>query len=556
MFCRSGSNKDISSNSNYKRCKSNTSDCHTDDSEEDIQVVLPNTRKLLSSTSASAPSSRMRQSRKPKDMFMPSSPQLLHPSSPTIRRYNSQTSQPIVLSESTQDAAFSNTKEAVSSTVDNTLEGCTLVCSSFSRSNTARSLDRRSNNQALLALDLIKEMELSSAPTSTAPANSNIVPETPRMSPLHTPRRLSPPPDSPKLVPLPPLPQQNQQKQQKPHQLSGIPADIQRYLQTDLPSDPISEFGSPANSPSASRVSEFPNALDRGMRLCENENIDCHEDQQDSMDNGSSSLAEQPSITQWYHEGLSKYKEKEKEDDDEEDFADFTQSRSLGLDDPSQLSGDPDDYSSHMDNSVSRENGVENKDGVDDGYSSPLEGFWDLRNSGDWSTQDREMYVNQFAPSKRQVALRKRAQEKRDAMHSSLNNASSDSGGPGPQDIPIGPEATLSETATRAGRRSKGPKRVSTRKRAPRSGRSGGPKSTRGGRFAKGRKKSGIKPMSSSRARTAAATATAAAAQSSASTRRIASSTAAAAYNHYANEPVLDIAASLNWEGGGIARFG
>ncbi|KAJ1811897.1 hypothetical protein LPJ75_003921, partial [Coemansia sp. RSA 2598] len=186
-------------------------------------------------------------------------------------------------------------------------------------------------------------------------------------------------------------------------------------------------------------------------------------------------------------------------------------------------------------------------------------GFWDLRNSDDWSTQDRDMYINQFAPSKRQVTLRKRAQEKRDAVHSSINNSSSDVGGHGDGNGPQGMPAQIESAsgATKNSRRRKGSKRSSsTRKRTPkpRSGRGGASRSTRGGKLSKGRKKSAIRPMASSRARAEAAQPPLP--PSSTSTGRAASSSAAVVYNYYDDKPFLDIAPSFNWEGGGIARFG
>ncbi|KAJ1811049.1 hypothetical protein LPJ75_004140, partial [Coemansia sp. RSA 2598] len=180
-----------------------------------------------------------------------------------------------------------------------------------------------------------------------------------------------------------------------------MPPDVQRYLQTDLPSDPISEFGTPANSPPGSRVAEFPHNSKSRLRPCDNEGIDCYEYQQDSVDSRSGSLAEPPSITQWYHEGLSKCNEEEA-GGGEHESSEYTQSESLELDDPEDDSlhmGDDmgntqsiliDDDDDDDGDEVSEEGGHENKDDDDVGYSSPLEGFWDLRNSDDWSTQDRD----------------------------------------------------------------------------------------------------------------------------------------------------------------------
>ncbi|KAJ2230780.1 hypothetical protein IWW45_005680, partial [Coemansia sp. RSA 485] len=553
MFCKNDSS--TSSNSNSTR-KSNTSDCNIDDSEEEIQIVLPDTRaKAKTIATAAAVTSRRVHNKQSKDIFMPSSPQLLHPSSPTIRRYNSQALQPIVLSESTQAPAFASAKGAMSSTSD-TLEGSTYVCSNGSgRSNTAGSLGYHFN-QASLALDLIKEMDLSATPTTNTAADTSIIPETPHMSPMHLPQMLSSPPALPELNPPLPLPLPNQNQQQflqhaRKRQPLEMPAEIRRYLQTDLPSDPISEFGTPANSSPVSRRLGFPIRSRPGPRLHVNDIIECYEDQHNSLDSGSGPLTEQPSITQWYHEGLSKCREEEEEEEEEEgSYAEHTQSGPLGLDDISQpFDGPEDECVSHgVDNSGNSQsilidddddNGNEDKDSTEAGYSSPLEGFWDLRNTGDWSTQDRDMYINQFAPSKRQVAVRKRAQEKRDAVYSSLNNSSSDNG---QQDIPVQFEPA-SETLRGRSRRGKGSKRGGTRTRAPRSGRGGAARSARGGRSAKSRKRSAIRPMSGSRTRIAVAQAPAS--SSSASGRRGAGSSAAAiSYNHYANEPVLDIAAS------------
>ncbi|KAJ1810340.1 hypothetical protein LPJ75_004232, partial [Coemansia sp. RSA 2598] len=385
MFCRNNSN----AGSNCRR-NSNSSDCLIDDSEGDIQVVLPSTP--IQAGNSLAPGQT--KNKKHKEIFMPSSPQLLHPSSPTILRYNSQPSQPNVLSEPTQNAVFPAAKEAISYTAD-TFEGSTLVSSSGERSNTAGLLGRHCN-QVSLALDLIKEMELTSAPSSSAPASANVIPETPRMSPLHMPQKLPSPSGLTELQPLPlPLPQplppaqqNHQQRQQRnvkqQRQLLQMPPDVQRYLQTDLPSDPISEFGTPANSPPGSRVAEFPHNSKSRLQPCDNEGIDCYEDQQDSVDSRSGSLAEPPSITQWYHEGLSKCSEEEAGEGGHES-SEYTQSESLELD-------DPEDDSLHMDDDLGNTQSILIDDDDDDdvGYSSPLEGFWDLRNSDDWSTQDRD----------------------------------------------------------------------------------------------------------------------------------------------------------------------
>ncbi|KAJ1826673.1 hypothetical protein LPJ73_008949, partial [Coemansia sp. RSA 2703] len=272
--------------------------------------------------------------------------------------------------------------------------------------------------------------------------NVDTIPETPRMS-QREPMVPSSPPDIPAL-PAPAQPPSSPpiariggqtRTQQKTgirgYTISQLPADIQKYLRADLASDPISEFGTPTTSPCSSNRIAAPRFAGRNKLPSSSIESDNSVAQESRVQ-----ADELPGITQWYHDGLSKY-----DDDESQEFSqkegslglheDSHGDESMDMDELQQGYGnesesilieDDDDGDGDEDESVGDDTGRDG--GTEDGYSSPLEGFWDLRDSNIGNTQDREMYVNQFAPSKAQVARRQRKKDKMDAIHASLNSSS------------------------------------------------------------------------------------------------------------------------------------
>ncbi|KAJ2798181.1 hypothetical protein H4R21_004034 [Coemansia helicoidea] len=246
-----------------------------------------------------------------------------------------------------------------------------------------------------------------------------------------------------------------------------------------VPSDPISEFCSPAVSPAPPRAATGSAQLPGPTAQV-----------QQRDDPGATS------ITQWYLGNLAK--------DDESDS-------SLSL----RLTSDRDSPACG-DSSASAHPGTELAGS--DGYSSPLEGFWDLRDNMQGSTQDRDMYMCQFEPTDRQRANRARKEARRAPF------------APAQPDISLPPVISPPQVAGRSGTQGRSRRGRGARARPVRGG--------KGARQRRGGSASAIRPVRSQRAPAPRAAAV------------------PVAYNHYADDPHLDIAGSLNWEGGGMARFG
>ncbi|KAJ1734674.1 hypothetical protein LPJ61_000949 [Coemansia biformis] len=254
----------------------------------------------------------------------------------------------------------------------------------------------------------------------------------------------------------------------------------------DLSSDPIGEFCSPVASPVCIRAAARPSndQVRQRSNLAQEcaGGLGCGESTSDGLDAGG--------ITQWYHGNLDK--------DGESD-------RRPGLPDSS------DDDLLVCEDSPAGAYPTDAPPGSD-GYSSPLEGFWDLRNDVQGCTQDRDLYIRQFEPTDRQRASRTRREARRTPAVLQRLDASP-------------PAAAAHAGSQGGGRRGRGAR-------------------ARTGRGAKGhrqRHSSAIRPAGSQRP---------------ASSRGAVAAPVAAAYNHYADDPFLDIAGSMNWEGGGMSRFG
>ncbi|KAJ2740287.1 hypothetical protein GGI20_005890 [Coemansia sp. BCRC 34301] len=209
----------------------------------------------------------------------------------------------------------------------------------------------------------------------------------------------------------------------------------------------------------------------------------------------SSSSPVQPGTSQWYHDNHDIY---------------------IGVGGDSQKPMDirQDPGQEHANESyVSESYANESYASVDDGDSppqSPLEGFCDLRVFSGTGGGDMDIYLNQFGPT--------------------VRDTSQQPGG--------------SRDRSRGGRRGRGGAR--SHPRSSSSSNSSG--LTRGGRRGRGRGRGpvqqataagfgGIRPVTSARALAPAVT-------------------TPIIYNHYADDGYLDIAPSLNWEGGGMSRFG
>ncbi|PIA14009.1 hypothetical protein COEREDRAFT_89083 [Coemansia reversa NRRL 1564] len=261
---------------------------------------------------------------------------------------------------------------------------------------------------------------------------------------------------------------------------SSMVAVSKKTASADLSSDPISDFGSQTDSASCSKNSRhiYNAQYQEQNQTCNAESgLGCIGDNSSATEGGSMELT---SVTQWYHNNLLQGDQDELERIDE---------HSSGADSTGLVS--------------------------DGGYSSPLEGFWDLRNDAHGSTLDRELYMNQFEPTARQHANRKR-KEARQMAETATATHSPNGGTAG---LPLPP------TTGRGGRGRGGNARGGLRRHA----RTGAPGRRRGG---------AIRPAHSTRV---------------AGPPR---AQAAAAYNYYADDPFLDVAGSMGWEGGGTRRFG
>ncbi|KAJ2615591.1 hypothetical protein H4S08_001160 [Coemansia sp. RSA 1365] len=373
--------------------------------------------KNVRATTTAPKRARVRQPQRRPSSDLMSSPSLLRASSPTIQRFNSNSSAVVVLAGNTQDPCL----PSGSLPPTECLTGSTVVGPGLSAVN-----------------DVI--------PPSSPPADC--IPETPR----HSPGQES---------------------------ASSMVAVLKKTASADLSSDPISDFGSQADSPVCSKNSRhIYNAQYQEQRQTRNAESGpgCIGDNSSATEGGM----ELTSVTQWYHNNLFQDDQDELERIDEHNSG----AESTGL--------------------VS-----------DGGYSSPLEGFWDLRNVAQGNSLDRELYMNQFEPTARQHANRKRKEARQLAETAT---ATHDANG-GATGVPLPP------TTSRGGRGRGGNARGGLRRHA----RTGAAGRRRGG---------AIRPAHSTRvagpprARTTAA------------------------YNYYADDPFLDVAGSMGWEGGGTRRFG
>ncbi|KAJ2081390.1 hypothetical protein H4R24_002376 [Coemansia sp. RSA 988] len=383
-----------------------------------VEDLTDSISKIPRTTTTAPKRVRVRQPPQMPSSDLMSSPSLLRASSPTIQRFNSNSSTVVVLAGNTQDPSG-----LIPSTLPPTesLTGSTVVGLGLSAGS-----------------DVI--------PPSSPPADC--IPETPRQSPEH----------------------------ESPLNMTAL---LKKTTSADLSSDPISDFGSQTNSPHRPKNTHQVNNVQRQEQLqpCNAEpGLDCIGDNSSATEAGMN----QTSVTQWYHNNLF-------QDDQDELWR---------LDE--------------------RSSGVGSAEAVSDGgYSSPLEGFWDLRNDAQGSTLDRELYMNQFEPTARQQVNRKRREARRmveaeTAAHDTNNGAAA---------LPIPP-------STGRGRQGRGSIARGGFRRNARTGATGR------------RRGSAIRPAQNTRVAGPP------------------SAQAPTAYNYYADDPFLDVAGSMSWEGGGTRRFG
>ncbi|KAJ2808724.1 hypothetical protein H4R20_000700 [Coemansia guatemalensis] len=388
-----------------------------------VDVPEDSTNKASKAATTAPKRARLGRPQRMPSADLMSSPSLLRASSPTIQRFNSNSSTVVVLAGNTQDLSGQ-----ASSTLPpmETLTGSTAVGLGLSAGSDA-------------------------IPPSSPPADC--IPETPRQSP----------------------------ERESPLSMAAV---LQKTASADLSSDPISEFGSQTNSPLRPKISrQVFNAQHHGQLQSRNAEPEpgCIGDDSPGTEGGM----DQTSVTQWYHNNLFQ---------DDQDELERLDERSSGADSVEAVS--------------------------DGGYSSPLEGFWDLRNDAPESTFDRELYMNQFEPTARQRANRRR-REARQMTQTQTTAHNTDGGAAAPLPPPPPP------STGRGGRGRGGNARGGFRRNAHAG--------------AAGRRRgSAIRPAHSTRV---------------AGPPR-ARPPAPAAYNYYADDPFLDVVGSIGWEGGGTRRFG
>ncbi|KAJ2159267.1 hypothetical protein GGF46_003151 [Coemansia sp. RSA 552] len=254
-----------------------------------------------------------------------------------------------------------------------------------------------------------------------------------------------------------------------PPPLLGLAAK-QRSANIELPNDPISEFvsqreGSPGLAPASPE----------------------HAD----------TYAGNTSITQWYHDNLTK-------DDSADD--------GLGL-------GCPSDADSLAHEEPAQATGEQ---ASDDGYSSPLEGFWDLRRNGQDGGSDRDMYIHQFESS-----VRSKPPSQGKASQLAVRAPPP----PLPPALPPRPVQRGRKTAAYPGWHQNNAVRPLVSSRPPQTAATRTPAWRRG---------NAVRPLSSSYL----------------AQKPAVRPPAMPHYNYYADDPFLDVGGSLNWEGGGMSRFG
>ncbi|KAI8320439.1 hypothetical protein GQ54DRAFT_305515 [Martensiomyces pterosporus] len=341
--------------------------------KDDAEVVLvlhprraPNRNRVLETP-------RHTRKRRAEELFAPSSPLLLHASSPTIKRFNTQQSQAVVLVEATQGLAGDELLPSSPPAAADHFSGDTLVSSSACP-------PQQSGDNSV------------SVQTAADGCDSSL------MAAI----------DSTEWVP------------ETPRQL--LPADPPLTLGLGLSSDPISDFCSPAASPSLELNPAYERFGDRCLlstlgsdpipKGAGSETAPfAHSEAGHGAETDTGADADactNPSITQWYHSNLQRCQSDDYDDDDD---------ASGGLELPFDnsygdlsLEGDSEGESAACETESSA-NAAQQQ--TEDGYSSPLEGFWDLRAATQGSSNERDMYYNQFQPTARQLANRQRAAERR-----------------------------------------------------------------------------------------------------------------------------------------------
>ncbi|KAJ1800600.1 hypothetical protein LPJ59_000971 [Coemansia sp. RSA 2399] len=438
--------------------------------EDEIQVEFVSDRTLLNPPKGQP--------------CLPSSPPLLRANSPTIRRFNSNGSQSVVLADETQgedndeDLSVSPPEAAADVLSGNTLTGgCMPDLPLFASGRTHSASTLVHTNSA----DNGKAITYCQAPI------------------LFTHSMVS--------------------AANKPH--LGTNDDS-----AELSSDPISEFLTPTVTPKSSRAAPNLSELFKmaepigSMAISEDAHIDHMQVSEAEEDNRS--------ITQWYKENLLTQKLDDGDEDDDKYNNDEDNNPLCGvLDNNSILDSESDGEAGKGEElrCVNRSTTASGKnasnkgkdrddDDDEDGYSSPLEGFWDLRCSTQGSISERDMYMNQFAPSQRQASARKKDTQGTAMQPDFHDQCSTPKGRAGTSGF--GGQSSMNMIA-----------KCNT-----------APANIRG--------KSAVRPLVSSRP-----------------PRPVASRPVAVkpranppGYNHYADDPYLDVTGSMGWEGSGMSRFG
>ncbi|KAJ2568353.1 hypothetical protein IW140_003896 [Coemansia sp. RSA 1813] len=453
-------------------------DLATSFGDDDVQV-LPTEDSRAECVSVRAPE-HARISPPKGQHFLPSSPPLLRANSPTIRRFNSGGSQLVVLANETQDADNDSLSVSPSAPVTDILSGNTLA--SGCMANTPLLY----NGGADSASTLVHTHSAGNAITNIYyPLPGSLPPSrgTASMGPCSEPKDNS----------------------------------------AELSSDPISEFLTPTAPPKNSQVA--PSFSELAKMAEPIGSVPLFSDTQDSREPESDMEEDNRSITQWYKENLftQRLDDGGGRNDDDDPLSDVLNNSILDTESGSETEmckelNQPNRSSvaTGVSASSGKHPGNQNKDDSDDGYSSPLEGFWDLRRSAQGSIFDRDMYINQFEPSQRQpVSRKKRKDTQRNIVQSNFYDRSST------------PKARAGTSTL--GSQGNIPYNVKC---------STAPANLRG--------KGAIRPLVSSRLPRPAANRPAAAK----------SAANPPGYNHYADDPHLDIIGSMGWEGGGMSRFG
>ncbi|KAJ2312770.1 hypothetical protein IWW54_001898 [Coemansia sp. RSA 2705] len=390
-----------------------------------------------------------------------SSPTLLHPSSPTIRRFNRNNSPAVVLASDSQDrdSVDCALEPASPFATANSLSGDTVIGTAPRSSALGPNLD--------------------TIPASSPPiAAIDSIPETPRRSP-------TPP--------------------------AAIPPSRQKRACEDLSSDPISEFCSPLDSPiNSRRLNSRHQPAERGVLLSS-------QPDQSITDAGQLAGSNSPEYTQtgptqWYQRNQCR------------NDRDSTGANALGSSPNSGVTTVADEIRNslglNLDDFQVDRNAVGSHDAAsDDGYSSPLEGFWSLR---DQNSQECSIYRKQFDVGARPRPVNQSAAAPPPAMAASAAFNLSPPRRP--------PQAQQSTSRGRGRGRGRGGlsrcapgvRMLTTQKDSTQHG-------------------SSIRPVVSSRPPFPRPT-----------SRR---TVAPVGYNHYADDPFLDSSDFTGWEGRGVSKY-